>query len=228
MLNTLIIKFNNAINYNEIPLFRGAVIGAIGSECNELFHNHRGDGYRYSYPMIQYKRIRGCAAIVCVGQGTEVIGAFFNTGHFIFKLGELREEKFVIDMIKTRRTEVQVWDEDFRYTLRDWLPFNSENYHRYIVCEGIVERTSLLEQIWVGNVLSMCKGLGISVEREIKCKIVSLNEPRKVYYKGVPMMSFSCELTSNITLPDHIGIGKGASMGHGIIVRQRRMNNEKQ
>lgn len=226
MLNTIIIKFSNAISYHEIPMFRGALIAAVGDNCSEFFHNHNGDGYRYRYPLIQYKRIGGCAAVVCVGQGTEEIGAFFSTGHFVFKLGESREEKFEIDKIRTRRTTVQVWDSNFRYTLRDWLPFNPENYRHYLECEGIVERTSLLERIWVGNVLSMCKGLTITVENEIKCNIVSIDEPRKVYYKGVPMMSFSCVLDSNISLPDFIGLGKGASMGHGTIVRQRNDNND--
>lgn len=207
-------------------MFRGALIAAVGNGCSEYFHNHRGSAYRYGYPMIQYKRIGGYAAVVCVGQGTEEIGAFFSAGNFVFKIGELREEKFEIDTVKTYRTEVQAWDSTFRYTLRDWLPFNPENYRRYLACEGIVERVDLLERILIGNILSTCKGLGITIEREINCKMVKIEKSRKVYYKGVPMMSFSCELTCNISLPDFIGLGKGTSIGHGTIIRQRKVNNE--
>ena len=72
-VKTLILKFENEIERYEISFFRGAVIAAVGKEEDVLFHNHEGDNYRYSYPLIQYKRIHGCAAIVCVNEGTETI-----------------------------------------------------------------------------------------------------------------------------------------------------------
>ena len=62
--NILTIKFSNHISKEEIPLFRGAVISTL-EQNNILFHNHNDDNsLRYSYPLIQYKRIGGCAAIV--------------------------------------------------------------------------------------------------------------------------------------------------------------------
>lgn len=222
MLNTLIVRFNNPISYQEIPLFRGAVINAVGNECSQLFHNHNGDGFNYRYPMIQYKRIHGKAAIVCVGQGTEEIGAFFSSNNFRLKIGNQREEEFEIESVRPYRTMVQVWDDAFHYYLRDWLPLNRDNYQRYQSTDSIVDRTRVLEQVLIGNILSACKGLGITIEREISCKMVSVDSPRKVYYKAQPMMSFSCEFKSNVTLPDYIGLGKGASMGHGIVFRQKK------
>lgn len=224
MLNTLIVRFNNPISYGEIPLFRGAIINAVGDNCSQLFHNHNGDGFNYRYPMIQYKRIHGKAAIVCIGEGTEEIGAFFSAGNFRLRIGDNREELFEIEAVLPRRTMVQVWDDVFRYYLRDWFPLNSDNYKRYQMADSIVERTQLLEQVLIGNILSACKGLGITIEHEISCRILSIENPRKVYYKGLPMMSFSCEFKSNITLPDYIGLGKGTSMGHGIVVRQKKKN----
>lgn len=66
-VKTLVIKFNNEIYPDEIDCFRGAVIHAMDG-ANVLFHNHlEGAGLRYSYPLIQYKRIHRKAAIVCVG-----------------------------------------------------------------------------------------------------------------------------------------------------------------
>lgn len=46
------INFLNAIGVHEIPQFRGAVISTVGRDNNLLFHNHKGDGFRYSYPNI--------------------------------------------------------------------------------------------------------------------------------------------------------------------------------
>ena len=225
MLNTLIIKFSNKISPLEIPLFRGAVISAMGDNVNVLFHNHEGSGYRFRYPMIQYKRIGGKAAIVCVGEGTEHIGEFFIANNFKLKLGDRREEAFEIDAVLPRRTKVQVWDGCFDYWLRGWLPLNPDNYQRYMKCSDKELRTSMLEHILVGNILSAFKGLGICVERKIECRISDQEAPRTVYYKDLPMLSMDCQFKTNITLPDYIGLGKGASMGHGVIFRIR--NNAK-
>lgn len=222
-VNTLIIKFKNHLAYRDIPLFRGAIIHAVGDGCNVLFHNHEGESFRYRYPMIQYKRIGGQAAIVCVGQGVEEIGAFFANRNFTLSLGDQPAAQYDIESILPHRTLVQVWDADFHYYLHDWLPFNPDNYQKYMSLEGIVERTQLLEQILIGNMLSACKGLGVTVEGEIKSKVLHVDEPRVTRFKGIPYMSLDGEFKSNITLPSYIGLGKGSSMGHGVIV----MNNKK-
>ena len=71
-VDLLTICFKNEILASEIPLFRGAVIHAIQDKADVLFHNHVGQSFRYAYPLIQYKRIRKKAAIVCLKQGTEI------------------------------------------------------------------------------------------------------------------------------------------------------------
>lgn len=59
-LRTLTIITEADINQQEIPLFRGAVIKSLGEDANLLFHNHITDNqFRYSYPLIQYKRLGG-------------------------------------------------------------------------------------------------------------------------------------------------------------------------
>lgn len=50
----------------EVKLFRAAAIHAL-QNAEVLFHNHLdGEKLRFGYPLIQYKRIRRKAAIVCV------------------------------------------------------------------------------------------------------------------------------------------------------------------
>jgi len=57
-IQTCLIRFRNEISFDEIPWLRGAVIHAV-PETETLFHNHIGSGFRYSYPLVQYKRIGG-------------------------------------------------------------------------------------------------------------------------------------------------------------------------
>ena len=220
-VKTLVIRFKNNIYHDEIPLFRGAVINAVAGQDNQLFHNHEGDSFRFQYPLIQYKRISQKAALVCVGEGTEKIGMFFTKGDFQLQIGK-RSDLFEIENLTPRKTIVQAWNDPFCYYLRDWLPLNGANYQQYQVLEGVVERTQMLEKILVGNILSFCKSLGITIDRAIECKILQLGTPRKVRFKGVGMMSFDAEFRCNVSLPNYIGLGKGVSIGHGTIVMKSK------
>lgn len=217
---SLIIQSKNSIRQCEVPLFRGAILNAVkDSETNTLFHNHtEGDGFRYAYPLIQYKRIGGCAAIVCFGEGTEAIGEFFAACNFHLRIGD-REEDFEIDSVKANQTLIQTWDSEFRYTLRKWLPLSSDNYKEYLSLDGIVAKLQFLQRILTGNILSLCKGLDIFLEKEVTCEITDMEEPRLTTYKGVKMMSFDIAFKSNTTLPDYAGLGKGVSLGFGMVKR---------
>lgn len=218
-IQTLVIQFENEISLHEIPLFRGCVIHAM-EDANVLFHNHLSeDEYRYRYPLIQYKRINNRATMVCVGEGTEVIGEFFNRADFEFQMGNRRVE-MKIGHVDAKRTMVQAWDGEFHYVVRKWLPLSSENYAAYRQLEGIVEQCAFLQKIMVGNILSFCKGVGITMEQEIKCIITNVLGTRSYMHKGVKMMGFDVEFKSNVSLPDYVGLGKGAGFGFGMVKKK--------
>lgn len=218
-IKTLIVSFGNEISLWEIPLFRGAVIHAM-ENANVLFHNHLDDNsFRYRYPLIQYKRIQKKAALVCVGEGTEVIGEFYNNANFDLALGG-RTSTMEVERIDAHRTLVQTWDTEFRYTLRKWLPLSSDNYKTYQSLEGIMEQCTFLQNILIGNILSFCKGVDITIEHEISCVITKLMDCHTYTYKGVKMKGFDVEFKTNVSLPDFIGLGKGVSLGFGMVVRK--------
>lgn len=215
---TLIIKFNEPLAVNEIPLFRGAVASKVPPELF-LFHNHLGESQlRYRYPLIQYKRINGNAAIVCVGEGTETIGEFFSQGNFTFELGR-RTAEMEVENIVANRTLIQAWDTEFKYSIRKWLPLSSENYAKYRTLDGVVAQCAFLQDILTGNILSLCKGLGIAMENRIQCVITNMMDTRTYMHKGVKMMGFDLEFKSNVSLPNYIGLGKGVSVGFGTVMK---------
>ncbi len=214
-IRTLIIKFSNEISHKEITLFRGAVINAM-ENADILFHNHTDNGLRYKYPLIQYKRIHGQAAIVCIGEGTDVIGEFFNSQNYDISLGR-KEITLGLDTIKNENTVLEVGDAYKTYIIRKWLPFNQDNYKKYDKTESIVEQYSMLERLLTANILSFAKGVDIHIEDNIVVKITKISESKTYIYKGVKMRGFDLEFKSNISLPDFIGLGKGVSHGYGII-----------
>lgn len=224
-IRTLIIFFDNELASREITLFRGAVNAALEEGHSMLFHNHTEDGLRYAYPLIQYKRINKRAAIVCIEDGTEAVGEYFNSEMHPLVIGE-RTVDFTIKSVKSGNTLVQLWQNTFKYHVRNWLPFNSSNYKAYSDLESIADKAALLERILIGNILSFLKGVGIFVEERIVCHIISINEPRAIHYKGVKLMSFDIDFMSNISLPPLIGLGKGSSVGFGMITKRNNKTSK--
>lgn len=211
----MLVRFQNELASYEVPAFRGAVIHKVPASLT-LFHNHIEDKFRYRYPLIQYKRINGKAAIVCVGEGTEDIGNFFANQNLEMEISG-RKEHFEIDSITANRWLLQLWESDFTYTLRKWLPFNTSNYAAYRQLEGITERAELIEHILTGNMLSMCTGLNTHLESHISCKLLQIKEQKVYDFKGIKMLGLDISFKTNLFMPDYIGLGKGASLGFGMI-----------
>ena len=211
----LVVLFKNSLRPIEIPEFRGAVISKVPKELT-LFHNHLEDRFRFSYPLIQYKSIGGKAAIVCIGEGTNEIAGFFNAANFKLRVGE-REEDFIVDNVWANQWLLQTWNDSFYYSVKRWLPLNKTNYSVFTSAEGIIEKTQLLESILIGNILSMSKGLNHRFAESLSCSITSIDNPWLYKHKGVKLQGFDIICKTNVYIPDFIGIGKGASMGFGMI-----------
>lgn len=224
-VRTLTVITDAEIHQNEIPLFRGAVIHSLGEHPNVYFHNHLDDDkFRYSYPLIQYKRLEKKAAIVCVEEGVDIIGQFLTEVNGTLTIGE-RQVTCNTGTILPARILVQTWQEMFNYHISRWLPLNSKNYQLYQNLEGVVEKTTFLENILKGNLLSMLKGLNIHLEKELVLKITDISEAYLLYNKGVKMMAFNADFNCNLSIPNNIGIGKNASIGCGIVHQMRKGTN---
>jgi len=224
-IRTLTVITDAEIRQSEITLFRGAVIHSLGEHPNVYFHNHLDDDkFRYSYPLIQYKRIDGKAAIVCVEEGVDIIGQFLTEVNGTLTIGD-RQVSCNTGRIQPARILVQTWQEMFSYHISRWLPLNSKNYQLFQALEGVVEKTSFLENILKGNLLSLLKGLNIHLEKELVLKITSLSDSYLLYNKGVKMMAFNADFKCNLSIPNNIGIGKNASIGCGIVHQLRKGNN---
>jgi len=225
-VRTLTVITDTEIHQHEIPLFRGAVIHSLGEHPNVYFHNHLDDEkFRYSYPLIQYKRIEGKAAIVCIEDGVDIIGQFLTEANGTLTIGE-RQITCNTERIQPARILVQTWQEMFSYHISRWLPLNSKNYLLYQQTEGVVERVSFLENILKANLLSMLKGLNIHLEEELSLKITEISEPYLLYNKGVKMMAFNADFKCNLSIPNNVGIGKNASIGYGLVHLKKKDSNK--
>ena len=215
-LPTIVIQFDNEIESKALPYFRGAVIASLEKK-DILFHNHEEDKLRYSYLLIQYKRIHKKATVMGIGKGIEVISQLLNAHDFNYQIGNEKVE-MRIEAVNAYDNEIVLGKETkYHYRLASWLPLNSSNYAQYQNTESMVEHIQILERVLIGNILSFLKGIGIHLEDQINLHITDITGQRAVIYKKVKLMAFDIEFKTNIQLPQYIGIGKNASIGCGVL-----------
>lgn len=213
---TLDILFNATMRHSELPLFRGAVIKALPHD-SVLFHNHLGEGLRYGYPLIQYKTIKGKAAIICIGKGTESVWDFFAGSNFDLTLGS-RKVVAAVDAVNDVSTDITIADAVcHKYSIQSWLPFNQSNYHQFKTTESLTKKIEMLNRILTGNILTMLKGVDIMLSDRLIVEIMSISEPKPVRYKNIKVLSLDATFQSNVSIPEHIGLGKHASLGFGTV-----------
>lgn len=213
---TIVIQFNNEIEPQAIPFFRGAVIASLEKK-DILFHNHDEDKLRYSYPLVQYKRIHKKAAVMGVGKGIEAISQLLSAGDFHYQIGNEKVD-MQIQTVNAYDNEILLTENaDNRYRIQNWLPLNTDNYKQYQETDNMVDRIRILERVLIGNILSFLKGVGIHMEDQIVLSITNITSQHAVTYKNVKLMGFDIEFKTNITFPQYIGIGKNASVGCGVI-----------
>ncbi|MBN9350045.1 MAG: hypothetical protein J0H55_05105 [Chitinophagaceae bacterium] len=223
-IRTLLVVFENEVSSNLISAFRGAIISKVGFG-NQAFHNHSENGFLYKYPEIQYKIISKKAALYCIGNGVDEIHNFFGLRSWEVQLHDKKLD-LKIDRLDLNTFNFNIWDKYFQYHIRDWLALNEKNYKTYHQLSSLKEKISLLEKLLVGNILSFAKGIGWHIDKPVKVEIRQLKGQKMIRYKGVPLIAFDVDFSSNVFLPNYLGLGKSASHGFGVVRMERKKINE--
>ncbi|MDF1573303.1 MAG: CRISPR-associated endonuclease Cas6 [Bacteroidales bacterium] len=221
-LRILQVIFENDIRGYEIPAFRGAVTRIAGLQ-NILFHNHEGNNFRYSYPLIQYKTYKEKPMLICIEQGVNEAHHFFENIQEGIMLGN-RPYELRINSLNLFQAELRIDTRFNQYVLLNWLPFNQENYKTFNQLNNQVEEVLLLEKILTGNILSFAKGVAWRIDQEIKVRITEVGKPKPVSVKSVTRIAIKAAFQSNVVLPELIGLGKNVSTGFGTIRKNHTSN----
>ena len=222
-IRILQVQFDTEIKGYEIPAFRGAIIDKVGRE-NFLFHNHLNDTkYLYSYPKIQYKQINRRPTILCIDDGVDEIHKFFEkkdwelniSGRWLnMKIADLRMNQFTM----------QVWDKTWKYQITNWVALNQENYKLYQNLQALTEKVEMLQKLLTGNLLSFAKGIDWTVDKPVELQISDLKNIRTTTLKQQKVLAFDIDFSTNIFIPNYIGLGKSVSLGFGVV---KAVKNEK-
>jgi len=218
-IKSVMVQFNLPVRNEDLPNFRGAVINTTQGN-NDLFHNHSDEGVIYRYPRVQYKKINGKAALVCFQEGTEAIHEFFSKTDWSLRLGKEKHEIKVLD-IRAHQFNVGIWDSDFRYSMTNWLPLNQENYLKFHKAESLTEKTAILENVLLGNFLTFAQEMNVDTSKKIKAVITRIAREKVLPFHGQLMQSYDLHFSTNLSIPDYVSLGKGASIGFGMVLQER-------
>lgn len=208
-------KTSKVLDFDDTTSLRG-FIGRQFSK-NVLLHNHDNDSLRYLYPRVQYKIIDSHAIVVGLAEGIEASKPLERLERIIIDHEDIQIEDFQIIEDQSR---LGILNDQFPYSfLTPWLALNQKNYEKYQMMATWAKRKQLLENILVGNIISMSKSLGYTVPGPIEAKIERMREVR-TSLKGTAMTGFMGTFSVNFEIPDYWGIGKSVSRGFGTVVRQ--------
>ncbi len=194
----------------------GKLRGAIGGMFPDypLLHHHLEDGYLRLYPKVQYKVIEGTPIILGIEEGSKLLKKISGE----IKSLELENSKYKVmsRQINEQEVEIIATREERKYRfISPWLALNQNNYNKFLEIKDIREKKLFINNILIGNILSMCKGLGIIVDRNLY--VHSRLNTNKDEFKNIFLKSFSGEFIVNFKIPDLFGLGKSVSHGYGIV-----------
>ncbi|HID42977.1 MAG TPA: hypothetical protein EYP30_04240 [Archaeoglobaceae archaeon] len=208
----LILKTDRSVDESASKL-RGYIASKFGYR---ILSNHSNGGFIYSYPRVQYKIIGGTPSILGIENGARVLKDISDEIDELKLKNRYRVEQIIIyeQKFEIRETKKMI---EYRF-ITPWLALNQGSYKRYQEIRDWKERKEFLNRILVGNILSMCKGLGIVVGKHLSSH-THLNV-EKVEFKAIPMIGFTGKFRVNFAIPDFFGLGKGVSQGSGTVRRK--------
>ena len=214
-IRLFIVIFDFELERREVPAFRGSVIEQVDRE-NILFHNHYGNNFRYGYPLIQYKLVERNPAIVCINSGYDESLKLFENVQWNFKIKD-RNIRADIKHLSFDYFECESCASPVKYRIQNWFALNEQNYNRFKNIKNITDRKQFVEKILIGNILSFAKGVNWTIDEQIKVHINFLPNHRMFNFKNNKMAGFDLNFSTNVLLPDNIGLGKSVSRGFGMI-----------
>lgn len=222
-LRILSVAFDTSLEPWRLPQFRGAVAQKVGLE-HDWFHNHDNEsgGVHQRYPLIQYK-IDACKGqmrpmLFFLNDGIEEAQHFFSQPDWGLRIGQ-QDYDMRIAKLHVQQHNLHTWEQPFGYRLHKWRALNSEHFREWQALTGIAEKFAFLENILVAHILSFARAVDWQLEHRLELKIIQMVKEEWISFKDIKMRCFTLDFSANVSLPDYIGLGKGASLGFGVVKR---------
>ena len=231
-LRILQVAFDTEIQPYELPYFRGAVARKVGIE-HEWFHNHdnTNGGFHNRYPLIQYKldtyKGQMRPMLLCLDEAIEEAHHFFSQPEWTLDIKGNRHD-LTIAKLHVNQYRLHEWERPFRYRLHKWQAMNAENYKKYNLLRGLTDKITFIEKLLRNQILSFAKGVNWDLSDDFNLKILEIPKGEWLQYKHQQKtVVFTVDFECALSLPEFVGLGKGASRGLGVLrgINERQFNH---
>lgn len=193
--------------------------GNLFKQESPLLHNHFEDGtLRHRYPLVQYKVVDKIPTLVGIAEGSELLINLFLQ----IKKIEIEGHTYPVTSkdIQTEQVEIGYTGELYEYEFNTlWMALNQTNHNQYKTFNK-QERQQKLKRILIGNLLSFYKAMGVFLTADERVMVHVNVEEKSTLFKEQQMIAFSGKFTSNMLLPNLVGLGKSVARGFGSITKK--------
>ncbi|OIN58197.1 DNA repair protein [Arsenicibacter rosenii] len=211
-----------ALKTRDAHKLRG-YFGELFRDHSPLLHNHYEDGsFRYAYPQVQYKVLNKIPTLVGLNEGASLLAQLFLTMRHLDIDGTAYP--ILSKHIRHEQATIGLSEDLHQYRFQTlWMALNQANYQDYRRREP-AEQQAQLKRVLINQILNVFKDIGLWLQPQERV-LVSLNvEERTTQFKNQTMIAFTGSFTTNVLLPDGLGLGKGVARGFGALSTSERTN----
>ena len=210
--------------YISSQQFRGAFIDYIRTHFTQkqqeklpmhlAFNKDKNGKQLTRYSQIQYKIDTNQLEIIAIGKSEKIVDLWLKK---VLKNNDFSINGKVLSITKPEKNN-HFWYPELQepklYKIQNWCPFNSQS---------VGDETQFDKIIW-GNMHRMLSDLNIKFSQKVTISILE-KKKRKQPYKGydVAWISYDILFSTNINLPQHLGIGHIVSLGAGKITKVKQI-----
>jgi hypothetical protein len=203
-----------SVGSKNLRQLRDDIVAIVGNE-NPMWHGHTEEGgYDYDYPLIQYRHNH----ILGIGAGADALLAAWMQHKET--LGDVRLDLASHPLVVTAEPQ--------EYYIHRWMPLNAENYARWKEMDT-ASRQQELERLLIAHILTFARAVDWFIGEEVISEVVQVLNVKKVNmmnrktpdWEETNFVSFGVLFRTNVTLPLHIGLGRGVRLGNGVLEPQR-------
>ena len=111
------------------------------------------------------------------------------------------------------------------YLLFGYTPFRSQAYNTYQQTRSLAEKNELLAKHLADHLQTLAVRLAFPRKCVLQLNSLRIRKEKRVRIGGILQLSFDLEFTTNLFIPEYLGLGRGAAQGLGVIrlARTRRL-----
>lgn len=216
-LRTLYLSSDLPMEHKSLHDFR-AMIAQFEGTKNPLIYNRDENGVPgYEYPVIQFRCNDGFASVFAINEGALFIEKIIKK-KLPFDITRIERDSFQLKKVTKNHTKF--------YHLFRWIPLDERYFSGISDSDGsfklwnelfMDEKVKLLENILVSNIIDFahCVGWQISKNKSLRIRLHDIQHINPVKLYGSSVIAFDVTYAANLELPDHLGLGRGKSMGYG-------------